>query len=132
MRLILALAALVALTVPAQAGFSVCNKSTRTVRVAVGSFDGTHWGSQGWWFVTPNHCTAVIPGKLDSRYYYLYATNENFGLWDGTKKFCVTVFMKFSITGRANCESRGYYRLGFFEVDTGDRLDWVQTIADPR
>ena len=131
MRLILALAALVALTVPAQAGFSVCNKSARTVRVALGRFDGTQWGSQGWWFISPKQCAALISEKLNARYYYLYATNENFGLWDGNKKFCVTVFIKFAISGRANCESRGYYRLGFSEIDTGNRLDWVQTLSDP-
>jgi len=132
MRLILALAALVAMTIPAQAGLSVCNQSTRTVRVALGRFDGTHWGSQGWWFIAPRQCSALISDKLDGRYYYLYATNENFGLWDGYKKFCVTVFTKFAITGRAKCESGGFYRLGFLEIDTGNRLDWVQNLTDPR
>ena len=131
MRRIIALAAFLALTGPAHAALSVCNKTVRTVRVAVGRFDGTRWGTEGWWFVAPRNCAQLIGGKLDARYYYLYATNENFGVWDGTKKFCVTVFTKFSIAGRANCETRGYYRLGFYEIDTGNRIDWIQNISGP-
>ena len=131
MRLVLALFTLLAITSPATAGLSVCNKSIHAMRVALGFFDGAHWSSKGWWVVAPKRCTELVPGRLAARYYYLYATNELFGTWSGTKNFCATVFVKFSITGRAQCEARGYYRLGFLEVDAGNHFNWTQSLSDP-
>ena len=130
--LVLALVTLMVLTCPADAGLSVCNKSVRAVRVALGLFNGTRWASQGWWFVNPKRCAELVHGPLAARYYYLYATNESFGMWNGDKKFCVTVFEKFSIAGRGKCEARGFYSLGFLEVDTGSRRDWTQSLSDPQ
>src|ERR1700690_2064061 len=115
MRLVIALVALMVSAGPANAALSVCNKGAHTARVALGLFNGTRWESQGWWFIEPKNCTQLVAGPLVARYYYLYATNELFGMWDGNKNFCVTVFAKFSIAGRARCEARGYYRLGFLE-----------------
>jgi uncharacterized membrane protein len=132
MRLVLALAALMALTGPANAALSVCNKSVHPVRVALGLFNGKQWASKGWWIVAPKKCAELVTGRLRARYYYLYATDELFGVWDGDKNFCVTVFMKFAIEGRSRCTARGYYRLGFLEVDTGDKADWTQSFSDPR
>ena len=131
MRWLLAIFALIAVIGPANANFSVCNKSAHPMRVAVGLYDGVQWASKGWWVVAPNKCAELVAGRLQARYYYLYATNELFGVWSGPKHFCVTVFMKFTIPGRRECEARGYYRLGFLEIDTGNKLDWTQTFSDP-
>ncbi len=132
MRAAIVFFVLIFLAGPADAALSVCNRSGHAVRVALGRFNGAHWSSEGWWFIEPTKCARLIENPLDARYYYLYATNELFGVWDGDRNFCVTVFKRFSIEGRARCESRGYYRLGFFEVDTGSQLDWTQTVSDPR
>jgi uncharacterized membrane protein len=132
MRLLIALVASIGLAGPANAALSVCNNSVHTVRVALGLFNGTHWASEGWRFIDPKKCSEMVAGPLVARYYYLYATNELFGMWDGNKNFCVTVFEKFSIDGRGRCESRGFYSLGFLEIDTGNHLDWIQTLSDPR
>jgi uncharacterized membrane protein len=131
MRWLLALLLLIAITGPANAGLSACNQSIHPMRVALGSFDGAQWGSKGWWMVAPKRCVELVAGRLNARYYYLYATDEQFGIWSGPKNFCVTVFMKFTIPGRRQCEARGYYRLGFLEVDTRDKLNWTQTFSDP-
>lgn len=132
MRLATSLLVLTLVAGPADAALTVCNRSAHSVRVALGRYNGTQWASEGWWFVDSAKCARLIDRPLDARFYYLYATNELFNVWDGEKNFCVTVFNKFSIAGRQRCESRGYYKLGFFEVDTGNRLDWAQTISDPR
>ena len=132
MRWLLAIVALIAITDPANANFTVCNKSAHPMRVALGRYDGVLWTSKGWWVVAPKKCAELVAGRLDARYYYLYATNEQFGVWSGPKNFCVTVFMKFTIPGRSECEARGYYRLGFLEIDTGNKLNWTQTFSDPR
>ena len=115
---------------PAEARFTVCNKSARAAKVALGHFDGRHWASEGWWTIDSRKCEALIPGPLDARYYYLYATDGASGTWDGGKGFCTAAAGHFSIAGRGTCASRGYDRKGFFEVDTGQAPDWMQSLSD--
>jgi len=129
MRLILASVALLLLLSPADARLSVCNRSARPANVAVGRFNGTDWMSEGWWTVAPNACADLIKGPLDARYYYLYASDGASGTWDGSKIFC-TGGDRFAIVGRARCTSRGFDRKGFFEIDTGEKPDWTQSLSD--
>lgn len=132
MRLALALAALIAATGPASAGLSVCNNSVNVVGVALGQFDGKRWTSQGWWRVEPKRCNELVTANLVARYYYLYATDGAFSTWDGDKSFCANVLGGFSGVTRRACEARGYSRLGFFEVDTGNQLNWTYSLSNPR
>jgi uncharacterized membrane protein len=124
----LALLAAVLLASPAQAALTVCNKAAHPARVALGRFDGRDWASQGWWLLAPGQCAAVVPGKLDARYYYLYATDGQAGVWDGNTGFCVAATQKFAISGRGNCAERGYDRKRFFRIDTNDNLNQVQNL----
>lgn len=130
MRFVIALAVLIAAASPATAGLSICNKSAHAVKVALGLFNGTRWASQGWWQVTAKKCAELTTGRLDARYYYLYATDGASGTWDGGKNFCVGTANKFLIIGRGACAARGYDRRGFFEVDTGNQLNWTQSLSD--
>lgn len=130
MRVALALLALTPLLAsPAAARLAVCNRSERAANVALGRYDGTHWMSEGWWTVAPNACTNLINGPLNARYYYLYASDGASGTWDGDKGFC-TGGGKFSIVGRAHCTDRGFDRKGFFQIDTGEKPDWTQSLSD--
>ncbi len=115
---------------PAQAGFNVCNKSNLPARVALGHFDGTHWSSEGWWTIQPNACAGILSGPLNARYYYLYATDGAAGAWEGKTHFCIAPEARFRAAGRANCAARGFDRRGFFEVDTGNKPDWTQTLSN--
>ncbi|MEJ1969372.1 MAG: DUF1036 domain-containing protein [Rhizomicrobium sp.] len=131
MRFVLAFALLFAAVGPAEAKLAVCNKGVREAKVALGRFNGTRWISEGWWQVPGKKCAELIAGKLDARYYYLYATDGAQGTWDGSKTFCTgTASGRFSIVGRGGCVARGYDRRGFFEIDTGNRLDWTQSLSD--
>ena len=132
MRLQLALCVLLLAAAPSAAGLSVCNKSSQTAIVALGHFDGTDWASQGWWHIAPGQCGDLISGPLNARYYYLYATDGAFSTWDGTKNFCVGIFEKYSIKGRGRCSARGLDVRGFFEIDTGNQLNWTQNLSSPR
>ena len=125
MRFVPALLLALILAGPAQAGLSVCNKGAHAAKVAVGRFNGTRWISEGWWHVGPKACAELVPGKLDARYYYMYATDGASGTWDGGKSFCTAPADKFAITGRGGCAGRGYERRGFFEIDTGNRLTFT-------
>jgi uncharacterized membrane protein len=121
---------LACLTSPALAGLHVCNKTTSTVTLALGRFNGSEWMSQGWWDIPGHHCAAVIKTPLKARYYYLYAGNGGPGSWDGGRKFCVADSKNFAIHGRAGCARRGFDRKGFFEVDTGRKTDYTQRLSD--
>lgn len=130
MRLVVALALFVAAAVPARAALSVCNQSAHAVKVAVGQFNGVHWSSHGWWQVAARNCAELVTGRLVARYYYLYATDGASGVWEGGTRFCVAMAGNFAIVGRGECAAHGYDSRGFFEVDTGNRLDWTQTLSD--
>ncbi|HEX3675384.1 MAG TPA: DUF1036 domain-containing protein [Rhizomicrobium sp.] len=130
MRFFFAAMMLLAFAAPAQAGFTVCNKTAHPARVALGRFDGTAWGSQGWWPIAPGKCERLIPAALDARYYYLYASDGGSGTWDGGFGFCVAADGKFTIAGREDCAGRGYERKGFYQVDTGQDTDVTKFISD--
>lgn len=115
---------------PAAAGLTVCNNTDQPAKLALGRFNGTQWMSEGWWTLTPHHCTSVIKTPLKARYYYLYATDGGPGSWDGGRAFCVRSAGRFAIDGRANCAGRGFDRKGFFEVDTGRKTDYTQSLSD--
>lgn len=115
---------------PARAAFKVCNQTNLPTRVAIGRFDGTKWTSQGWWTIKPRACAGIINGRLQGRYYYLYATDGGGGTWEGNVHFCVAPNPRFEAKGRENCAKRGFDRRGFFEVDTGKKLDWTQTLSN--
>jgi uncharacterized membrane protein len=126
----LAVAILMASLVPAEAALTVCNKSARPVKVAVGRYSGADWMSQGWWTIAPKACAAVVSASLESRFYYLFASDGGSGSWDGTHGFCVSSHETFRIRGRGNCLAHGLERKGFFEVDTGSAPDFTQTLSD--
>ncbi|HXL98525.1 MAG TPA: DUF1036 domain-containing protein [Rhizomicrobium sp.] len=130
MRFVLAALVLLAGAAPAQAAFTLCNKTGHPAKVALGRFNGTDWGSEGWWTIAPGHCQTLVPGALDARYYYLYASDGGSGTWDGSHGFCVGTADKFAIVGRGDCGARGYARKGFYEVDTGENTDVTKSISD--
>lgn len=121
---------LAAQAAPALAAFNVCNKSSLAARVALGRFNGTQWTSEGWWTIQPKACIGILTGALNARYYYLYATDGAAGTWEGKTHFCVAPESRFRAVGRSQCAARGFDRRGFFEVDTGNKPDWTQTLSN--
>ena len=126
--LLATLAALAA--TPALAAFNVCNRTGQPARVAIGRFDGTNWTSQGWWRVAPKTCEHLLTGPLQGRYYYLYASDGAGGTWEGKTHFCVSPDKRFQAVGRGNCAKRRLDTRGFFEVDTGKKPDWTQSLSN--
>jgi uncharacterized membrane protein len=115
---------------PATASLSVCNTTARAAIVALGRFDGAHWVSDGWWRVKPKQCSPLVSGPLNARYYYMYASDGAFGVWNGPKFFCVGVTDRFSSVERGSCAARGFERRGFFEIDTHNKLNWIQPLTN--
>ncbi|MEQ1754840.1 MAG: DUF1036 domain-containing protein [Micropepsaceae bacterium] len=130
-RLLMAAAAIYVAAAPvARAEFSVCNKTQHASLVAIGLIRAGNWSSEGWWRIEPQQCKVIVKGTLRARYYYLRAVHVGVeGDWEGNRYFCVTA-KNFSIKGRKGCIKRGYGQSGFFEVDTGTKLTWVQNLSD--
>jgi uncharacterized membrane protein len=114
----------------AHAEFRVCNQTKHMIGLAVARSNGIDWISEGWWNIDAEGCTVILEGPLKARYYYLYAVQYDIGGgWSGDRYFCTTR-RSFTITGRQDCQKRGFDRTGFFEVDTQDALDYTHILTD--
>lgn len=114
----------------AHAEFRVCNGTQNLVGVAIGYRGKEGWTTEGWWQIPATTCATLIEGKLQSRYYYLYAEDAaRGGRWTGDIKMCVAQD-KFKITGVKDCFKRGYLQMGFKEYDTGRQAGWMVQLND--
>lgn len=115
---------------PAAADLRLCNKTSSRVSVAVGYKDQKGWASEGWWTMEPQKCLTLLKGELIARYYYIYAVdNDKGGSWSGNAMMCIRDKI-FTIRGIGNCEERGYEKVGFYEVDTGEATDWETQLTE--
>ena len=115
----------------AQADLRLCNMTTSRVGVAIGYRMKEAWRSEGWWNVKPKGCETLVNGNLSSRYYYIYAQDyDRGGEWSGTSVLC-TQDRQFTIDGVEDCLARGFDRMKFFEVDTGEQKNWTVQLTDP-
>ncbi len=65
-------AGIFSLVAPAEAGMTLCNKSTAGASVAIGYFDGAKgWTAQGWWSVAGGDCQTLVEGKLAGSTIYI-------------------------------------------------------------
>ncbi len=108
----------------------VCNQTANPVSISLGYRADRGWQSEGWWVAQPAECKTVYSGKLDARYYYIYAADDiGGGSWDGNNYMC-TRDETFTIFGVEDCLARGYERTGFFEIDTQNRSNWMLQLTD--
>jgi uncharacterized membrane protein len=114
---------------PAKADLKLCNNTASRVGVAIAYKDKEGWASEGWWTVKPQECLPLIKGALVSRYFYVYAVdNEKGGSWGGKAQICIRDKI-FTIRGIDQCTERGFQKQGFFEVDTGEETDWTVSLS---
>lgn len=108
----------------------VCNQTANPVSIALGYKAPRGWQSEGWWVAASGECKNVYNGKLDARYYYIFAADDiGGGVWDGTNFMC-SRDETFTIFGVEDCLARGYERTGFFEVDTQSKTNWTLQLTD--
>ena len=126
----------------AMAGFKVCNHSDGKVSVAIGYKSGDYgWTSEGWWSIESDECHDIVTGKLDQRYYYVYATSDS-GVWQAHKGdqkggyFCIAK-SKFTFhnrdyetKGEIDCEASSQVTKQFLEVDTEDTDNFTYNLKD--
>ena len=119
-----------ATTIDAEGSLRVCNETGNQVSIALGYKAPRGWQSEGWWVAAAGECKSVFNGKLDARYYYIFAADDiGGGVWDGTNFMC-TRDETFTIFGVEDCLARGYERTGFFEVDTQSRNNWTLQLTE--
>jgi uncharacterized membrane protein len=119
------------LALPAKADLKLCNNTTSSVNVAVGYKDKQGWATEGWWKAAPAACVKLLKGPLISRFYYVFAVDldrKKGGGWGGKSMLCTNDKI-FTIRGIDKCAERGYLKQGFFEVDTGDKIDWAVSLT---
>ncbi len=117
------------MSMPAKADLKLCNNTESRVGVALGYKDQQGWASEGWWNIGPNACETLLKGPLIARYYYIFSVDyDKGGSWGGKAMMC-TRDKLFTIRGLKDCEARGYKKTGFFEVDTGEELDWTISLS---
>lgn len=113
---------------PAQAALTVCNQTDATASVAIGYSEAGTWTSEGWWVTQPGDCRTVVGGDLGNRFYYWRATSDRHDWEDQNFYFC-TASDAFTILGDTDCADRGYARVRFNEIDTGDATDWTLNLT---
>lgn len=116
---------------PAAADLKLCNTTTSRVGVAIGYQDSNGWATEGWWNIAAQTCETLYKGTLSSRFFYVHAVDyDRGGEWAGQSYMC-TQDKSFTIRGVQDCQTRGFKRAGFFEVDTCEAKDWTIRLTDP-
>ena len=120
----------IAVAQPASADFRLCNNTGSRVGVAVGYKDNDGWTTEGWWNLSARSCETIMRGTLVARFYYVFAIDyDRGGEWSGQAFMCARE-KEFTIRGTDDCLARGYDRLGFFEVDTGEQRSWTVQLTE--
>jgi len=114
----------------ASADFRICNDTNSLVGVALGYRNEGKWVSEGWFQVQAESCSSLVEGDLNSRFYYVYAEDaQRGGQWRGDIFLC-TDDREFVINGVEDCFKRGHVKTGFFEIDTGNRANWMVRLTE--
>ena len=120
---------LAASATPTLAGLKLCNKTESNIGVALGYKNKDGWATEGWWNFKPQQCRVMLKDLLIAQYYYVYAIDyDKGGSWGGKSMMCKREKI-FTIKGFDKCEERGFTKVGFFEVDTGEQTDWTISLS---
>jgi uncharacterized membrane protein len=115
---------------PAAADFRLCNNTSSRVGISLGYKDAEGWTTEGWWNLSARSCETLLRGQLVARFYYVFAVDyDRGGEWSG-KAFMCTRDKEYTIRGIDDCLARGYDRVGYFEVDTGEQRSWTVQLTD--
>lgn len=128
---------------PALAWFKVCNQSDEKISVSIGYKHSEYgWTSEGWWSIESDKCHNIVTGKLNQRYYYVYAAGSDGGVWQASKGeqkggyFCLgkakyTFHNRdYEKKGEIDCEAGGQITKQFLEVDTEDADNFTYNLKD--
>lgn len=116
-------------------GFRVCNKTSARMEVAKALNVKTDSDarddiiSQGWYKLNPGQCARLYSGKLEYRYYLVFAQEtKGSRVWGGSVPVCVSR-QRFKIRS-AQCR-QDYNRRMFKEIDVrNEQFIWTHNFTD--
>jgi uncharacterized membrane protein len=116
-------------------GVRACNKSSGRIEVAKAlnvkpnADAADDIISEGWYKLNPGECVTLYPGRLQYRYYLVFAQEIGGSrIWGGGIPVCVS-HESFRI--RTSQCGDGYNRRMFKEIDTGDeRENWTHNFTN--
>ena len=124
-----------ALLTPAEAGLTLCNRTSYVVYAATAALTVPDVTVTGWTRLVPGACAEAIKGDLSAQQYFLYAKTSRAHsgsqrAWSGNVRICVkeknfTLHAPFN--GRCAADA---YELGFAEVTTGHARSWPTPFPD--
>ncbi|MFN4185587.1 MAG: DUF1036 domain-containing protein [Hyphomonas sp.] len=136
---VLAIASLVALLLPAEAqegeGWKLCNRTSYVIEAAVGRQEGTGVTVEGWTKLHPGSCRIALPGPLKVGVHYLYARTSTAHLgggreWGGRHELCVDPTGGFSLESPPDCAAMGLETQGFRPVDITKDGTWTNQFTE--
>jgi uncharacterized membrane protein len=134
-RGLLALVFVLGAAAPAQAGLTLCNRTSYILYAATGAMRLPDVEVKGWTRLTPGACVEAIKGDLTAEAYYLYAkTSRAHGgaprAWSGPTRLCAK---DKDFLSRAPINTRcaaGSNELGFAEIATNHARVWTTTFHE--
>lgn len=120
------------------ADLTACNKTSYVLEAAVGFVARERDVSRGWIQIEPGQCRVLIEGTLADRTYYTFAHSSpvhtgEMKYFAGTERFCTeTGAQNFNVTGRSDCETRGFVTRTFARIDTNGNSDWTTSFTEAK
>lgn len=115
----------------ADAALNICNRSANAVWLALVEGKEGQWRSRGWYRLDTDACQSFLGPELKNRYYYGHAFDIDGHVWGGEFDFCVHPETNFDMPGDERCQGHveGTESRGFFEIDTGDALQFTHELS---
>lgn len=120
---------------PAEAGLTLCNRTSYVLYAATATTRFPTVEVKGWTRLIPGACVEAIKGDLTADNYYLYAKTSRAHAgspraWSGTTQLCAKD-KDFSTRTTLNARCSGdFSELGFAEIATGHARVWTTTFHE--
>ncbi|MDZ7629112.1 MAG: DUF1036 domain-containing protein [Parvularculaceae bacterium] len=120
--LLSAIGASLAMSAPADAKYSLCNKTSYALSAAIGYVDGDRLATRGWWRLRPGQCKVVLTEPTDPGRYFVYAEavpghKGPLRAWSGETPLCVENEGFFNLRNQEVCRDNAIAQRGFFDVE---------------
>jgi uncharacterized membrane protein len=124
-----------AVSMPAEAGLTLCNRTSYVLYAATAAVSVPNATVKGWVRIVPGGCIEAIPGDLGEQSYFLYAKTSRAHAgapraWSGAVNICVKdkdFSLRLPLTQRCSGDT---HTLAFAPVDTGHMRAWTTTFHD--
>jgi uncharacterized membrane protein len=110
------------MTSPADAKYSLCNKTSYALSAAIGYVDGDRLATRGWWRLRPGQCKVVLTEPTDPGRYFVYAEavaghKGPLRAWSGETPLCVENEGFFNLRNQEVCRDNAVQQRNFFDVE---------------